>query len=86
MKFPRGIAAIIGVVQMFLTCGILTCETISMLNGFAYAFLFIGYSTSFFFTITWIAVYGSRKSCYCSIRGFLYGKKDYYICSLLFFF
>jgi hypothetical protein len=84
-KFPRGIAAFIGVVQMFLTLGILTCETISMLNGFKHGFLFIGYGTSFFFTITWITVYGSRKSRYCSMSDFLYGKKDYYICSLSFF-
>jgi hypothetical protein len=63
-KFPSSIVALIGIVQMFVTWGILACETLSMLSGILYGFLFIGYGTSFFFTLTWISIYGGRKSYY----------------------
>ncbi len=84
--FPRRIVTFIGVIQMFLTWGILACETISMLNGFGYGFLFIGYGTSFFYIIAWISIYGSRKSQYYSLSDSLYDKKAYYIFSLSIFF
>ncbi|CAF1467786.1 unnamed protein product [Didymodactylos carnosus] len=57
--FPRGIAALIGTCQMFLTFGILACETLSMIVDFYHAMLFVGYWAGAFFTITWISVYGS---------------------------
>ena len=65
-KFPYSIVALIGIIQMFVTWGIVVCETISMISGIMYAFLFIGYGTSFFFTLTWISVYGGCKSYYYS--------------------
>ncbi|CAF1460994.1 unnamed protein product [Rotaria sp. Silwood1] len=55
--WPRGLMAFIATCQMLLTFTILGIETWSMGLSIRYSFLFIGYSASFFFTITWISTY-----------------------------
>jgi hypothetical protein len=53
--WPTPFLAIIAIGQMFLTFIIIGVETLSMILNMKFAFLFIGYITGFFFTITWIS-------------------------------
>ncbi|CAF2117056.1 unnamed protein product [Rotaria magnacalcarata] len=55
--WPTPFLALIAVGQMLLTWAIIGLETWSMLLNVTRAFLFVGYITSFFFTITWISTF-----------------------------
>ncbi|CAF3344057.1 unnamed protein product [Rotaria socialis] len=55
--WPTPFLALIAVGQMLLTGAIVALETWSMLLNITSSFLFVGYITSFFFTITWISTF-----------------------------
>ena len=60
--WPTPIVAIIATVQLILTFLIVGFETWSMVLNIQHSFFFIGYITSFFFTITWISTFTVGKS------------------------
>lgn len=55
--WPTLFILIIAIGQMLLTFMIISFETWNMILSIKYAFLFIGYITAFFFTITWISTF-----------------------------
>jgi hypothetical protein len=59
--WPTPLVAIIAIIQMLLTFSIVGFETWSMVLNIRYSFLFIGYVTAFFFTITWISTFTVGK-------------------------
>lgn len=59
--WPRTLLAFIAIGQMLLTFMIVGFETWSMVLNIKYSFLFIGYETAFFFTITWISTFTVGK-------------------------
>jgi len=59
--WPTPFLAIIAVIQMLITFIIIGFETWSMVLNIKYAFLFIGYAASIFFTITWISTFTVGK-------------------------
>jgi len=61
-NWPTPLLAIIAVIQMLITFLIISFETWSMVLHIKRAFLFVGYSAAFFFTITWISTFTVGKS------------------------
>ncbi|UJR37276.1 hypothetical protein I4U23_029985 [Adineta vaga] len=56
-NWPTLFLAIIATTQMLLTFLIVSFETWSVILSIRYAFASVGYSTAFFFTITWISTF-----------------------------
>jgi hypothetical protein len=59
--WPTPLLAVIAVSQMILTFMIIGFETWSMIINMKYSFIYVGYSVSFFFTITWISTFTVGK-------------------------
>ncbi len=59
--WPTPFLTNISIGQMLLTFIIIGSETWSMMLNIKYAFLFVGYTTAIFFTITWISTFTVGK-------------------------
>ena len=59
--WPAGLVALIAVLQLLISMGIIAAESMSMVADFYHSIIYAGFYCSLFFVITWISNFTVSK-------------------------